>query len=109
MPNTEINIVQGDAGYPLNFTLTDSSSVAINLTGTTLVFKVQLFNTDVVKFSGNMTIDNAAAGTCHYTVQTTDFDQEGRYKAEISIVYPSSEVLSFVNIVIVAAPKLPAA
>ena len=103
------NIVQGDSGYPLNYTLQDNSGNPIDLTGTTVSIKVQQFNQDSVKFSGTLTLDTPASGTCHYTVQPTDFDQEGRYKAEITITYPSSETLSFVNIVIIAAPKLPAA
>lgn len=110
MTPTTINIVQGDYGYPLNFTLQDNDGAAINLTGCTVTIKVQKFGSDAVKFTGTLTIDSAAAGTCHYTVATTDFDEEGRYKAEIQIVYPAAaEELSFVNVVIVAAPKLPAA
>lgn len=110
MTPTTINVVQGDFGYPLNFTLQDNAGAAINLTGCTVSLKVQLFNSDAVKFTGTLALDVAASGTCHYTVAATDFDQEGRYKAEIQIAYPgNAELLSYVNVVIVAAPKLPAA
>lgn len=104
---TNMTVVQGDSGYSLSFTLQDSAGVAINLTGLTLVFKAQLFNTQAVKFSGSMAIDDAAAGKAHYQVQPTDFDAEGRYSGEITLTYPSGEVLSFVDIVISAEPKLP--
>lgn len=73
-----MKVVQGDSGYKLNFTLQDSSGVAIDLTGCTLVFKGQLFNTEVVKFTGNMTIEDAANGKASYTVAPTDFDEIGR-------------------------------
>lgn len=102
-------VVQGDSGYPLQFTLTDSTGAAIDLTGTTVTIKGQLFGGDAVKFTGTLTQDTPASGICHYTVQANDFDTEGRYRAEITITYPSTETLSFVNIVIVAAPKLPSA
>lgn len=109
MPTT-LNIVQGDSGYPLNFTLQTNAGVAIDISSiTSLILKVQQYNAEVVKFSGAMNVDSGPAGTCHYTVQPTDFDQEGRYKAEITITFTTGEVLSFVNIIIVAAPKLPAA
>lgn len=109
-PITTINIVQGDYGYNLNFTLQDNSGAAINLTGAALTLKVQQWGQDVVKFTGNMVVDVAASGTCHYVVASTDFDQEGKYKAEIVVNYGSgTEILSYANIVIVATPKLPAA
>lgn len=106
---TTMDIVQGDALYNLNFTLQNNAGVALNLTGCTLAIKVQQIGQDVVKFTGAMAIDVAASGTCHYVVQTTDFDQEGRYYAEIKVTYPSTEVLTFPNIIITAAPKLPRA
>lgn len=109
MPNTTINVVQSDSGYPLNFTLQNNAGVAIDLTGTTVSIKAQLFNSDLVKFSGTLALDVAASGTCHYTVQANDFDTEGRYKIELTITYVSGETLSYVNIIVVAAPKLPAA
>lgn len=108
-PITTMNVVQGDSGYPLQFTLQDNAGVAIDLTGTTVTIKTQLFGATAVKFTGTLVLDTPASGICHYQVQATDFDTEGRYHAEISITYPSTEVLSFVNIVIVAAPKLPSA
>lgn len=107
MNPTILNIVQSDVGYNLNFTLQDNAGAAIDLSGATLALKVQLIGATTVKFTGVMAIDVAASGTCHYTVAATDFDVEGRYYAEIVITYPSTEVLTYPNILIVAAPKLP--
>ena len=109
LPITTMDVVQGDTKYPLQFTLQDSTGAAIDLTGTTVSIKVQQFGGDGVKFTGTLTVDTPASGICHYDVQATDFDAEGRYRAEITITYPSGETLSYVNIVIVAAPKLPSA
>lgn len=104
-----MNIVQGDSGYNLSFTLVDSSNNAINLTSATLAIKVQQVGQDTVKFTGSMVVDSATLGTCHYIVQATDFDQEGRYYAEIQVTYGTGELLTYSNLVIIAAPKLPRA
>lgn len=108
MNTTTLNIVQGDFGYPLSFTLKDNTGAAVDLTGAVVNFLAQLSGNSSIKVSGEMDVISAVGGTCSYTVQETDFDAEGSYKAEISLVYPD-ETVSFVNIVIIAAPKLPAA
>lgn len=107
MNPTTLNIVQSDSLYNLNFTLQNNAGVAINLSGATLALKVQKQEEAAIKFTGAMVIDVAASGTCHYIVQPTDFDEEGQYYAEIVITFASTEVLTFPNILIIAAPKLP--
>lgn len=104
-----MNVVQGDSGYPLQFTLQSSDGTPIDLTAPTVTIKGQIFGGDSLKFSGSLTATDAANGVCEYIVQPTDFDAEGRYHIEITITYTSGEILSFVNIVVVAAPKLPSA
>lgn len=107
MNPTTLNVVQGDSLYNLSFTLQNNAGVAINLTGATLVIKVQKQEATAVKFTGTMNIDTAASGICHYVVQATDFDADGQYYAEIVITFGSGEVLTFPNILIIASPKLP--
>ena len=108
-PTTTINVVQGDSGYPLQFTLQSYDGTPINLTSPVVTIKGQLFGGDAVKFTGTLSSSDPTNGVCEYTVQPTDFDAEGRYHIEITITYGNGEILSYVNIVVVAAPKLPSA
>lgn len=104
---TEIKIVQGNKLYDINFSLTNNDGTALDLTGATLLFNVQRPGLATNKFSGSMAIVSAAAGTCKYTVQDGDFDEKGRYYAEIQITFGSGQILTFPNIIINAQPGLP--
>lgn len=104
---TEIKVVQNDKLYSLNYTLQDSSGNAIDLTGASLVFNVQRPAQTGLKFTGAMSILSAPAGTCFYTVQAGDFDETGRYYAEIQVTFGSGQVLTYPNIVISVQPELP--
>jgi hypothetical protein len=82
-------ITQGDYGAELAFTLLDGNGNPINLTGLTLTFLVQAANdpTDtLLTLSGNpMTVDNATAGTCHYTVAQGDFPNTGIFNSQVQL------------------------
>jgi len=104
---TEIKVVQNDKLYNLNFTLEDSNGSAVDLTGATLKINTQRPGSSTIKFTGSMSIVNAAAGTCVYTVQAGDFDETGRYYAEIQVTFGSGQVLTYPNIVISVQPELP--
>lgn len=103
-----IKVIQGDKFYELNFTLQDSSGTAFDLTGRTLLLKVQKEHEPSLKFSGSMAIVTAAAGTCKYVVQENDFAEAGRYLAEIEVTNAGSgEVVTFTDIVMTVVPQLP--
>jgi hypothetical protein len=103
-------IVQSDYGYELPFTLQDANGNAVNLTGTSLAFKVQSAQdqtqTDLT-LSGSMTIDSAVAGTCHYTVGSGDFPNPGTFNTMIVATWSSSEVLSWTGPQLIVNPSLP--
>ena len=68
-----IEVTQGSYGYSLNFTIKDSEGNSKDLTGYTIYFKVWKKD-GTVKVNGTCTTDDAVSGTCHYTVQSGDFD-----------------------------------
>lgn len=103
---TPITVQQNDHGYNLGFTLNDSSGAPVDITGATLALKVQQAGTNSLKFTGNLTIDSGPAGTCHYAVQTTDFDAPGKYYAQI-VATIGSVVQTWANILITVQPALP--
>jgi len=107
MQTQEINIVQGDYGYNLPFTLTDSAGNPVNLSNAILQLQVQRSGVSGLKFTGSITVDNALTGTCHYATQQGDFDQWGRYVCAIVVTFQSGEVLTYPNIIINADPQLP--
>jgi hypothetical protein len=103
-----ISVVQGDKDYDLNFTLTDSAGVIVNLTNGTLKFNAQLLSDPTVQFKGSMSIVSAVLGTCKYTVQATDFDVPGTYNCQIEVDYTGvGEVITFSDIQVIVETRIP--
>ncbi|MFQ6053027.1 MAG: BppU family phage baseplate upper protein [Candidatus Bathyarchaeia archaeon] len=77
-------IKKGNYGFDLNFTVQHADGTVYDLTGFTVHLK--LWDSD-----GNLILNqqcmivNAAQGKCKYTVQSGDFDTEGRYMAELEL------------------------
>ena len=105
---TQIKVVQGDKGYDINFTLQDANGAAYDLSGGTLILKVQKQGAATVKFSGAMAIVSGPAGTCKYTVAATDFDSPGKYYGEIEASFSSgTKIVTWEDIVLDVRPELP--
>jgi len=107
-----IQVIKGDYGYDINFTLNDADEAPIDLTNATLLFKAQKNDgtPNTLKVNAAMSIVVGTAGTCKYTVAITDFDEPGRYNAEIQVTYPTGspvKVITLGEIVIDAKPDLP--
>lgn len=103
---TKIDIVAGDKGYSLTFTLENSDGTAYDITGMECNLKVQVQGGSALAFTGAMTVTGGAAGQCQYTVLDGDFDDVGPYYAEIE-VSGGGTVVTFQDIVITAKPQLP--
>lgn len=103
-----IQIVQGNYGYNIPFTLEDGNGNVLNLTSASLVLNVQSAQdaSQTLLFSHAMSVDNASLGTCHYQVATGDFPNPGTYLAEIVVTFPAGPV-SYPGITIVVNPTLP--
>ena len=102
---------QNDYGYQLPFTLEDGNGNAVNLSGATLTINVQDSQdaSDALLFTGTMTIQSAAAGTCYYTVASGNFPNPGTFLAQIVATWPSTEVLTWTGVKIIVEPQLPKA
>jgi hypothetical protein len=100
---------QGDYGYELPFTLQDGNGNAVNLSGAALVINVQDSQdaSDELLFSGSMTVDNASAGTCHYTVAQSNFPSPGTFLAQITATWSETEQHTWTGIKIIVEPQLP--
>ena len=73
-------------GFNLNFTVKNADGSAFNLTGYTIKLKVwRAGQPGLLLLNGGCAIDNATAGTCHYTITATDFTSVGTFKAELEL------------------------
>jgi hypothetical protein len=103
-------IVQGNYDVQLDFVVVDGQGNAVNLTGATLVLRVQSANdptqTDLT-LGGSMVIDSPTAGTCHYLVAQGDFPNPGTFLAQIDIEPSAGGVISVPGITILVVPGLP--
>jgi len=102
-----ITTVQGNFGFDWNFTLTDSQGVVLNLNGATLTFELQSVSDLSVSSANAMSIINASAGTCKYTVQQNDFLVAGNYNAQIKVTFGTGEIFTFSDITIVVEASVP--
>lgn len=81
-----LSIKQSDYNWDANFTITDSTGTAYNLTGYTITFKMWREGDKgnlVVNGTGSIVV--AASGTCKYTSVAADFAVAGDYLAEIEL------------------------
>jgi hypothetical protein len=104
--DTLLEIVQGNYGFALPFTLQDSSGAAVDITSASLAFKAQLESDPSVQFSGAMAIVSGPGGTCSYTVAQTDFPTSGVWNAQIVATF-TGEVLTFTGIVVKVVDQIP--
>ena len=79
-----IVIPKGDYGFNLSFAITDANGDAFDLTGYTVALQLWRPATPgTLALDEDCTIDVAADGTCHYTVQVEDFDTAETYAGRL--------------------------
>lgn len=103
-------IIQGNYGQKLDFTIVDGEGNAVDLTGASIALKVQNSqdeNQTLLTLNGSVSIDDAAAGKCHYTVGQDDFATPGKYLGELVISVSGVSSISAPGIVIIVYPTLP--
>lgn len=84
----ELELIKGDYGYNIVFTLTDSSGTAVSLAGTpTIKFKMSARGASTLKIDGTCTISDAAGGICYYTLVAEDTNTVGVYNGEVEATW----------------------
>jgi len=83
----DLTISKDDYGFDINFTVVESDgTTARSLSGKTVTFKAWDKRAPFTSVaSGACTVDVAASGTCHYTVQDGDFDTVGNFTYELEL------------------------
>lgn len=87
-----IDIIQGDFGYNLNFTVKTAASVVRDITNYTITLIVWAPGTPATNLltNGACVIDDGASGTCHYVIKDGDFDDIGYFYAKLELTVGSS-------------------
>lgn len=85
MSTGNIIVPKGDKGFVLSFTCYQSGgSTVFNLTDYAVKFKVWKESApEILLVSGSCVIVSAPAGTCSYTVASTDFPTAGEFLYEL--------------------------
>lgn len=93
----DFTIKENDTSPIIQRTLTDASGTAVNLTGSSVVFKMydQMRTTQVV--SSAATLVDAANGVVRYTWLAADTDVPGWYWVEFEVTYSDSSIETFPN------------
>ncbi len=105
---TLIDITKDDKGYDLSFALTDYNGDVVNLnTVSSISFKVQIPGEESLKFAGDMEVVDSSAGEVKYTVKDGDFDEAGKYYAEIEVTFEDGQVITYGDMIIKAKSDLP--
>ena len=103
-----IILVKNDKLYDINFTITDNLGNIVDLSGSTILFKVANYlSISKLVINGSCTATDAPNGKCKYTVQANDFINVGSYAAQLEITYTGSgKVITAQGINITIVPKL---
>jgi len=82
----QLKIGQNDYGFNWAFTIKESDSTAVDLTGYTVKINIwrQDDPTSLIVTAGTVVKDSSVAGTCHWTV-TDVFDDVDSYYAELEL------------------------
>lgn len=91
---SNFDIKQNDTLPLLIANLKNSDGTAINLTSTTVLFKLININNDALIINTAATITSASLGTVEYTWTANDTSVVGEFKGEFEITFSGGEVQS---------------
>ncbi len=87
-----VDLVRNDVGFDMAFVVKDANGNVVNLTSSTVTFKMSRVGYTETKASGICTLDTPTVGTCHYTFVAGDLDTVGQYNYELQIVYATKTI-----------------
>ncbi len=105
---TDIEIVKGDNGFDLFFVLQNYEGNVLSLNTVSNVYlKVQKSGEEALAFVGNMEVIDGSNGEVKYAVEQSNFEEEGRYYAEIEINFNNGQIITYDDILIKVKSDLP--
>lgn len=100
--NQRQEMVQGEYGdkAQLSYELVDNDNIPVNITGyVTAKFYAINATDELVKYSGNLVVDDAVLGLVHYSPLITDFTTPGKYDIELFVNFAASR-MKWANIIL---------
>lgn len=86
----DFQIKRGDTSPAIEAVLEDSEGAAVNLTATTVRFKMRGLGANEETIDASAEVVDAAEGQVRYQWLAADTDTEGRYDAEFEVTYTAS-------------------
>ena len=91
---SNLELIRNDTGFDIEFEVDDADSVDVNLTDSTVKFKMWKPGETTCKINSTCTLTTALEGKCKYTVASGDLDTRGDYDAELEISYTSGKIIT---------------
>lgn len=85
----------GNTAPAMVVALTNADGSVVVLTSATIALKIRREDLSADVVSRTMTIVSATLGTCSYQWVTADSATPGRYRMDIVVTFPSTEVATF--------------
>lgn len=105
---SDIELIRNDVGFDIEFEVDDADGVDVDLTDSTVKFKMWKAGASTCKINSSCTLTTPAEGKCKYTVQSDDLDTAGDYEAELEITYTSGKIITASGITVKIKEDAPA-
>lgn len=89
-----ITLVKGDANYILEFTVTDANGDNVDITGASVIFKMQKYNQSTLTLNKAGSVTNGTLGYCQILIGTELVNKSGRYRCELEIEWSYGMLLT---------------
>ena len=104
---SQIEVVQNDYGYELQFKIVDAEGNPVDLTGATVKIFIAEPGAAKAKVSSTCYIVDAQNGLCRYIVQEGDFNEAPKtYQVELELNY-ADRVITAKGVTIKVVKELP--
>lgn len=97
MPEPEFFIKQGDTSSAITAQLKDDAGNPVNITGASVLFKMQPYTGTGSEISAAATITNAAEGRVSYTFTAPQTADAGWFAAEWQVTFAGGAIQTFPN------------
>jgi len=105
---SDLELIRNDTGFDIEFEVDDADGVDVNLTDSTVKFKMWKPGETACKINGACTLTTPLEGKCKYTVTSGNLDTRGDYDAELEITYISGKIITASSISITIKEDAPA-
>lgn len=106
----DFTVKKGDTTPVIQVTCKDQADVVVDLTGSTIKFKMVERGSTTLKVDASATVVTALSGIVKYVWTAANLDTAGRYDGEFEVTFAGGEIETYPNdrqIDILITPDLP--